>query len=270
MIGYGNSMFLATHGILARPTGGVSDPDAQAFITAASITDPTQQAAINTLVVDLKGYSIWTKFNAIYPICGGTASSHAVNLKTPGTYNLSFQTGWTHSSTGMTPNAATYATTGININSVMSLNSMAFGVYSRTNSSGSATAGAGAGAGGQNSCFIIERWTDNVFYGQVNTTTNTSIAVTDSTGFYQASRTASNAVRLVKNTTHATSSVASTAKPNLFFLFGARSTDLSNSTIQNSGRQIAFGYLSDGFTQTECDNLYTAVQAYQTTLSRQV
>jgi hypothetical protein len=254
--------------LMPKATG--FDPDAQAFITAAAITDPTQQAAINTLVVDLKGYSIWTKFNAIYPICGGTASSHAVNLKTPGTYNLSFQTGWTHSSTGMTPNGATYANTGININSVMSLNSMAFGVYSRTNSSGSPTAGAGAGAGGLDSCFIVERWTDNVFYGQVNTTTNTSIAVTDSTGFYQASRTASNAVRLVKNTTHATSSVASTAKPNLFFLFGARSIDLSNTTIQNSSRQIAFGYLSDGFTQTECDNLYTAVQAYQTTLSRQV
>jgi hypothetical protein len=39
------------------------DADAQAFITAAAITDPTQQAAINTLVVDLKGYSIWTKFS---------------------------------------------------------------------------------------------------------------------------------------------------------------------------------------------------------------
>ncbi len=269
MYGYGNSMFLATTGILARPSGGI-DPDAQAFITAAGITDPTQQAAINTLVVDLKGYSIWTKFTAIYPIVGGVASSHAVNLKTPGTYNLTFATGWTHSSTGMTPNGNTYASTGININSVMSLNSMAFGVYSRTNSSGSQTAGAGAGAGGQNSCFIVERWTDNVFYGQVNTTTNTSIAVTDSSGFYQASRTASNAVRLVRNTTHATSSAASTAKPNLFFLFGARSIDLSNTAIQNSSRQIAFGYLSDGFTQTECDNLYTAVQTYQTTLSRQV
>jgi len=245
------------------------DPDAQAFITAAGITDPTQQGAINTLVTDLKGYSIWTKFKAIYPIVGGSASSHAVNLKTPGTYNLSFATGWTHSTTGMTPNGATYASTGINVNSVMSLNSMAFGIYSRTNSGGSQT-GHGAGAASQNSCFIIERWTDNVSYAQVNTTTNTSIAVTNSSGFYQVSRTASNAVRLVRNTTHATSTAASTAKPDLFFLFGARSTNLSNATIQNSSREIAFGYLSDGLTQTECDNFYTAVQAFQTTLNRQV
>jgi len=41
------------------------DADAQAFITAAAITDSTQQSAINTLVTDLKGYGIWTKMKAI-------------------------------------------------------------------------------------------------------------------------------------------------------------------------------------------------------------
>jgi hypothetical protein len=117
MIGYGNSMFLATHGILARGASGAPvDPDAQAFITAASITDPTQQSAINTLVVDLKGYSIWTKFKAIYPIVGGVASSHAVNLKTPGTFNLSFATGVTHSANGMVSNGSTgYADTNYTV-----------------------------------------------------------------------------------------------------------------------------------------------------------
>ena len=32
------------------------DPDAQAFITAAAITDVTQQNAINTLVINLKTF----------------------------------------------------------------------------------------------------------------------------------------------------------------------------------------------------------------------
>ena len=87
------------------------DPDAQAFITAAAITDPTQQAAINTLVLDLKGYSIWSKFKAIYPIVGGTASSHKYNLKDPrdldAAFRLTFATGWTHSANGMLPNGTT-------------------------------------------------------------------------------------------------------------------------------------------------------------------
>ena len=59
------------------------DADAQAFITAASITDPTQQSAINTLVVNLKSYGIWNQMFAIYPFVGGTAASHKWNLKNP-------------------------------------------------------------------------------------------------------------------------------------------------------------------------------------------
>ena len=109
MIGYANSMFLATHGILARSaSGGAVDPDAQAFITAASITDPTQQSAINQLVVDLKGYGVWTKMKALYPFCGSTASQHKWNLKDPrdldAAFRLVFNGGWTHSVNGALPN----------------------------------------------------------------------------------------------------------------------------------------------------------------------
>ena len=135
MIGYGNSMFLATHGILARAaSGGGVDPDAQAFITAAGITNPTQQGAINTLVVALKGYSIWTKFKAIYPIVGGVASSHAVNLKTPGTFNLTFASGVTHSANGMVGNGSSgYADTNFTPSTNgMLLNSAHLSFYSRT------------------------------------------------------------------------------------------------------------------------------------------
>ena len=52
------------------------DADAQAFITAAAITNANQQTAINTLVVSLKSYGLWTKMKAIYPFVGGSASSH--------------------------------------------------------------------------------------------------------------------------------------------------------------------------------------------------
>ena len=119
IIGYANSMFTATHGILARPSGAAFDADAQAFITAAVITDVTQQNAINTLVVDLKGYSIWTKFSAIYPIVGGTAAQHKFNLKNPldtdAAFRLVFSGGWTHSANGALPNGTNgYADTKVN------------------------------------------------------------------------------------------------------------------------------------------------------------
>jgi len=69
---------------LQMMAGGLGlDPDALAFLTAAGITDATITAAIDTLVLDLKGYGIWTKMKAIYPFVGGTATTHKYNLKDP-------------------------------------------------------------------------------------------------------------------------------------------------------------------------------------------
>lgn len=266
MYGYGNSMFLATHAILARPSGGI-DPDAQAFITAASITDPTQQSAINQLVVDLKGYSVWTKMRSIYPVVGGSASSHAVNLKTPGTFNLTFTTGWTHSTNGMTPNGtSSYANTGFNpLTQSLPRNSASMGVYNRNNT-------AFTGAHGQRVSNIFElfpRWTDNKFYCYINDGgAGFSGTITDSTGLFQGSRTALSAIRMNRNTTQFTGTQASTGDSNGNLWIGASNNGGVGTFFDN--RQIAFFYIAEGFNNTEMQNIYTAVQAYQTTLSRQV
>jgi hypothetical protein len=61
----------------------IPDVDALAFIAAASITDSTQQSAIDTLVKSLKSANIWTKMKALYPFVGGTATTHKFNLKDP-------------------------------------------------------------------------------------------------------------------------------------------------------------------------------------------
>ena len=116
-------------------SGGSVDPDAQAFITAAGITDPTQQSAINTLVVGLKDDGLWTSMQAIYPFVGGTASSHKYNLKDPrdldAAFRLQFFGGMTHDANGITGNGTNaYAKT-------FQVNALSIGVYSRsTNASG--------------------------------------------------------------------------------------------------------------------------------------
>jgi len=111
------------------------DADAQAFISAAGITDLTQAAAINTLVNDLKTYGIWTKMKAIYPFVGGSATSHKFNLKDPrdldAAFRLVFNGGWTHASTGAKPNGTTgYAKTFYNPSSNLT---PFLGYYSITN-----------------------------------------------------------------------------------------------------------------------------------------
>jgi len=60
---------------LGMMAGGIPlDPDAVAFLTAAGITDATITTAIDTLVTDLKGYGVWTKMKAIYPLCWGNGN----------------------------------------------------------------------------------------------------------------------------------------------------------------------------------------------------
>jgi len=270
MYGYGNSMFLATHGILARSGGGGGiDPDAQAFITAASITDPTQQAAINQLVLDLKGYSIWTKFKAIYPIVGGSASSHAVNLKTPGTYNLTFSTGWTHSSTGITPNGTSaYANTSLVPSSVLSLNSTHISGYIRTNSVSHAPILSSENAGSYDNGLYIWPLQNQGYYSvRINDNTSTFATVTyDIRGLHVATRTASNVKKYRVNTTEIFNSGVSSTGLNASSIYIGASRNNAN----YFSNQIAFNSIGDGLSDTEAANFYTAVQAYQTTLGRQV
>jgi hypothetical protein len=108
--------FISPPARAAAPPG--PDPDAQAFITAAGITDPTQQSAIDALVVGLKADGLWTSMMAIYPLVGGTASSQKYNLKDPrdldAAYRLTFGGGWVHNSSGIVGNGFnTYADTYI-------------------------------------------------------------------------------------------------------------------------------------------------------------
>lgn len=259
----------------AKKAGVISyDADASAFFTAASITDTTQKSAVNQLVLDLKSYVIWTKCKAIYPVVGGNASSHAVNLKTPGTFNLTFSTGWTHSSTGMTPNNSTaYADTSFNVSSVFSsINNCGFSFYSRTSLSFSNTPNHG----------IIPTTTNNRMYFapqstfyQIQGTENAlywvTFSNTDRKGFYTSVRTSNTSRKTYKNGNVAGSSTGNDTGgtlPSANFFIGATNNNgtASNFTID----QLAFSSLHDGLTDTEAANFYTAVQAFQTTLSRNV
>jgi hypothetical protein len=276
MIGYGNSMFLATHGILARAaSGGGVDPDAQAFITAAAITDATQQAAINTLVVDLKGYSIWTKMKALYPFVGGTSSTHKFNLKDPRdldvAFRLVFNGGWTHSSNGATPNGTNgFANTFLIPSTNLTINNSHLSFYSRTN-----TIVAGVSIGSFNSSFsagnqINIRFTDGNFYGLIDNSTSIAVSNANSTGNYILSRTANNVIKAFKNNSLIGSNNALSVTLNNAKIFIGARNDRDLDTVFYDNKQTAFASIGDGLTDTEAANFYTAVQAFQVALARNV
>lgn len=272
MYGYGNSMFLATHGILARSGGGGGvDPDAQAFITAASITNPTQQSAINTLVTDLKGYSLWTKFKVILPFVGGNASAHAVNLKSPGTFNSTFASGWTHSANGIQSNGATYMNTLFNMSTqITSVNNWAAGFYSNLWVSGNVDMGADVGINN----FYFTSKSPGLF--GVNTARfnfNDAIQFTDTTGtgFYLGTRNSSSNGKAYKNGTEVAN--LNNANAGSFANFNVYLGALNRNGTASYGTNVRYAFFfiaNASFNSTEQANFYTAVQAYQTTLGRQV
>ena len=255
------------------------DPDANAFISAVGLTDATQKNAINQLVVDLKAYSIWTKMKAIYPFVGGTAATHRWNLKDPRAENaafyLEFFGGWTHASTGATPNGTTgYADTKLAASAELSLTNSHLSFYSRTNSSDSnSRVDIGRGAGTAGSYINLFTKINNVTNNIGGSMGNKDSVVTNSNGACYALITAisstsqttyKNGVSVATNTASSSGSLASTGN-----IFIGSQGDASGAA-QFSNKECAFATIGTGLTDQEAANLYTAVQAFQTTLARQV
>lgn len=260
---------LLLNGKIISSVAPTFDPDAQAFITAAGITNPTQQSAINTLVIEMKIYGLWTKMKAIYPFIGGTSTAHKFNLKNPldtnAAFRIVFSGGWTHSSGGALPNGVNaIADTYLNENTILTLNNEHISIYLRTNTATLAgDIGAFVSATFQSN--ILPRFGDFV-YGRIHATAGPAISNLDSRGFFMANRTNNANVNVYKNTTFTVVSSTVTGKVNDTFIFGRR----AKTEGLYSDRQIAFSTIGDGLNATEATNLYTVIQTFQTTLGRQV
>lgn len=257
------------------------DADAQLFITNAAITDTTQKAAIDKLVVDLKGYGIWTKMKAIYPFCGGTAAQHKYNLRNPldtdAAFRLVFNGGWTHSSTGALPNGTNaYANTFLNPLTKTTANSLSFNYYSKTNIDAN---GFHVFAGAieapnylqffqyQNSTYY-DTYDPQVYNGRI------IVPNTKTYGNFLGNRVL-NTKQIYINSAKITpidpnySQGQGGARPNLNLYLAAMNT-VGNAAIYFSSLQCSFSSIGDGLTDTEAANYYTAIQAFQTTLGRSV
>lgn len=258
----------------AAPAG--DDTDAQAFITAAGITDTTQQSAINTLVNNLKGYGIWTKMKAIYPMVGGTANTHKFNLKDPrdvnAAYRLSFLGGWTHSATGAKPNGSTgYADTFLKPNTDLTLNGAGISYYARTlKEAVGAYAGNGVTMGGgigNAELSIFADYGSGVEYHANNSGEFAGgVSLKGQRGLIHNTRIASSSFKMYRNgSTVYTIPFGSANRTALNLHIGA-----VNGYGDKTNVECSFSAIDTGLTDAEAANYYTAVQAFQTTLGRQV
>lgn len=247
------------------------DSDAQAFLTAASITDPTISEAIDTFVIGMKSNSLWTKFYAIYPMVGGTATTHKWNLKDPRDLDAAYRITWsgtvTHNSNGVTGDGSTgYGNTYLNDETVMTRNNKAGSVYCRTNSDGGFASYGVQGSGVGHHLYIR---LGNDSYNRINDGNN-GPTNTNSSGFFIGSRVSSTERIIYRNGTslgtHGSITQATTLSIN-HYLLGYNN---SGTAVAFSPRNYCYFAFSSGFTPAEASTYNTLVQAMQTTLGRNV
>jgi hypothetical protein len=259
--------------------GAATDADAQAFFTATGITDATQKSAVNQLVLDLKSYNIWTKMKAIYPMVGGSSSTHKYNLKDPrdldAAFRLSFSTGWTHSSTGMLPNGANaWANTFLVPNTSLTLRNTHLSVYMRTDSAAGVKCEIGSAnntTANPSMALAVKYNTTNIASDAYSNSTNRlSVSNSDAKGFYIGTRTSINSHIVYKNGTNVANQTVNETNgsmPNIALALGCI---FFGGATQFTDRQFAFTSIGDGLSGTEAANYNTAVQAFNTTLGRNV
>jgi len=245
-----------------------------AFIAATGITDTTIINALNTMDLSLISNGLDTKMKALYPFVGGTASTHKYNFMDArdldAAFRLSFNGGWTHSSTGAKPNgtnawADTFFTPLIN----NIVNSSHLSYYSRT--------------------LVSETKIDMGCYGVIYGLDYNQIAISfggttycnpnngaggaavsfasNSQGFFVASRTSATNVFGQRNSTQITGTSATERNQNSIYL-GALHQGLA--TTYFASKECAFSSIGDGLSTSEALVFNTAIQNFNTSLSRNV
>ena len=240
-------------------------PLTTAWIAATGETSTTILNALNTFEAGLIANSLTTKFNALYPFVGGTNTKHSFNFINTLNFQLTFNGGWTHSATGSLPAFNGYADTGLLTSTVLSLNDAHLGVYLITNNNVGVDIGAATATLITN---VAARLSGN-YYGFINQTLVPTVANAASTGHYISSRTSSVLNTSYKNGASILASTAvSTGRPALNIYLGAR--NLSGVATNFSQRELAMASIGSGLTAGEVSTLYTLIQAFQTSLLRNV
>jgi hypothetical protein len=220
--------------------------------------------AVNDLVKNLTAYQIWDRLVGLYPFVGRGPVPHSFNLINPLFYRMIWFGGIVHDALGITTNGTT-GSGDTTINPALGnnfVNSMTFGVYSRTDG-----VSGGVDLGAQAATNLHIKFTDNNgYFDNCFSSGRISLSMTSALGLILSSRQASNdhggwqnGVRII-NGGGAQGTITSTS-----FTIASRQVG-SLFTARNYAMCI-IGY---GLTDIQNKLLYDSVQAFQITLGRSV
>lgn len=256
-------------GIMGKKTSAYL-PLTTAWIAATLETDTTILNALNTFEAGLDANSLKPKFNAIYPFVGGTNTKHAFNFMNTSTFQLTFMGGWTHNANGALPAINGYAITGIIPSTHLLLNNNHLSSYIGTISNNGSDIGAFTFATPPTRVLELDTRTGGLFRYFGNDGTTLSVATADNRGWSLGTRTSSSVRTIYKNGVNvATDSVVSVGLPLVGIYLGTRNVDGAASAPSSSARH-QFDSIGSGLSSGDASTLYTLIQAFQTSLSRQV
>jgi hypothetical protein len=259
-------------GIMGKKQGYL--PLTTAWIAATLETDTTILNALNTFEASLIANSMSSDLIAYYPMVGGDSTKHSYNFMNTSLYNLSFNGFWSHSANGALPNGTNaYADTGLNMNSVLTQNNAHVSFYSKTNAAAADRASIGGGNGSAPYLAIQTRITTGfatAFNSSATLTQYVRVTNANSNGFYLSNKTSTaiggltldrNGSQIGANTSIITTNNYQSAN----LLISALTT-----TAQFDNKECAGVTVGLGLNATKRGQLYTMIQALNTSLSRQV
>lgn len=274
--GFGDKLF---QGQLPTKLGTIGsvifgyDEDAQAFFdrvtTAGGSLSLTEKNSVNTFVLDLKFYGLWTKMKAIYPMVGASAAACAQNLKSS-SFTGTFNGGVTYASTGITGNGTTgFMNTSFIPSTNLTTSSGHWSFYSRTSASNAGVYEIGST---QNSILgpfnaLITKFSNGLFYAAYGNY-NLTVSNSDSSGFFIVNRNSSTNTTAYRNNVKIIDTSQTASLSNVPFYVLAE--NVANTAASFSTKQCALSTFGDGLSNTEASDFYTSVQSFQTNLSRQV
>ena len=264
--------------------GGVRNPNSnlvlnplvETFVTDGGITDPTQRLALNNLINYIQPKPYYSKLKIIYPMVGETALAHSFNLVNTSTYQLTWEGGWVHNSLGALPNGTNaYADTQFNPYVEGFTNTNAHISYyvtspTTTDSVTQRLTGVSTSSDLQPIYIIVRTDPNDSAFGYGGTTGPTSrFTQSDARGYFQLNRAGLTTEGSKNGEIVATSTQTMAGATDLSFYLGCgRIPGYGN--YRYSNRQCGFASFGDGLTTEEAADFNIAVQAFQTTLNRNV
>jgi hypothetical protein len=258
--------------------GSLSSDDENAYqlINSGSITNTIHRDGLITLSKDLKAYGLWQRCMAIYPVAGGTSSSHKFNLKDvrdlDAAYRLSYLGAGTiaHALTGMASDGNSYCNTHFNVTST-SLDDVHLSFYSRS-SPGGAQVDFGAEESSPTTVglrIVMSYLGSNYDYTHNDYPGSPNFNPANTIAYEIVSRTNSADYQVYKNGIQIVS-VTKTSQQKVNFELYLLADNLGGSPFAVSTKECAFATVGLGFNSTQASNLNTIVEKYQDKLSRGV